>query len=112
MSRQKTNGELAAFNMGYVNNKVTKSNSSAQAKYLVQSVYTPGEVYEGKPINGMFSYRFAKLDDIGMPMFYDKNGNVLGVSDDEIVNADLLITFQLLPDLVTYLRLNTEKEVE
>ncbi|OUN65148.1 hypothetical protein B5G13_11080 [Butyricimonas sp. An62] len=79
-------GWTAAFNMGYVNNKVTKSNSSAQAKYLVQSVYTPGEVYEGKPINGMFSYRFAKLDDIGMPMFYDKNGNVLGVSDDEIVN--------------------------
>lgn len=76
----------AAFNMGYVKNKVTKANSTAQTKYLVQSVYTPGEVYEGKPVNGMFSYRFAGLDDIGMPMFYDKNGKVLGVSSEEIVN--------------------------
>ena len=76
----------AAFNMGYVKSKVTKSNSTAQAKYLVQSIYTPGEVYEGKPVNGMFSYRFAGLDDIGMPMFYDKNGKVLGVSSEEIVN--------------------------
>ena len=75
-----------AFNMGYVKNKVTKANSTAQTKYLVQSVYTPGEVYEGKPINGMFSYRFAGLDDIGMPMFYDKDGKVLGVSSEEIVN--------------------------
>ena len=49
----------AAFNMGYVKNKVTKSKSTAQTKYLVQSVYTPGEVYEGKPVNGMFSYRAA-----------------------------------------------------
>lgn len=76
----------AAFNMGYVKNKVTESKSTAQAKYLVQSVYTPGEVYEGKPVNGMFSYRFAKLDENGMPMFYDKNGNVLGVNSEEIVN--------------------------
>ena len=76
----------AAFNMGYVKNKVTKANSTAQTKYLVQSVYTPGEVYEGKPVNGMFSYRFAGLDDIGMPMFYDKDGKVLGVSSEEIVN--------------------------
>lgn len=76
----------AAFNMGYVKNEVTKSKSTAQTKYLVQSVYTPGEVYEGKPVNGMFSYRFAKLDDKGMPMFYDKDGNVLGVDSDEIVN--------------------------
>ena len=75
-----------AFNMGYVKNKVTKANSTAQTKYLVQSVYTPGEVYEGKPVNGMFSYRFAGLDDIGMPMFYDKDGKVLGVSSEEIVN--------------------------
>ena len=34
----------------------------------------------------MFSYRFAKLDGKGMPMFYDKDGNVLGVDSDEIVN--------------------------
>ena len=72
--------------MGYVKNEVTKSKSTAQTKYLVQSVYTPGEVYEGKPVNGMFSYRFAKLDGKGMPMFYDKDGNVLGVDSDEIVN--------------------------
>ena len=45
----------AAFNMGYVKNKVTKANSTAQTKYLVQKVFAmPGEVYEGKPVNGCF----------------------------------------------------------
>ena len=76
----------AAFNMGYVKNKVTKSRSTAQTTYLVKSIYTPGEVYEGKPVNGMFSYRFASLDDNGMPKFYNKNNEVIGVADDEIVN--------------------------
>lgn len=43
-------------------------------------------MYKGKPVNGMFSYRFASLDDQGMPQFYNKEGKVVGVSDDEIVN--------------------------
>lgn len=77
----------ASLNLGYVNNKVTRSYSTPQSKYLVQSTYTPGEVYKGKPINGMFSYWFAQLDDQGMPRFFDKNGNTIGVGDDaEIVN--------------------------
>lgn len=71
----------ASLNLGYVKNKVTKSYSTPQAKYLVKSTYTPGEVFEGKPVNGMFSYRFAGLDDKGMPMFYDRENNAIQTSD-------------------------------
>ena len=74
-----------SFNMGYVKNKVVKSYSTPQAQYLVKSIYTPGEVFEGKPVNGMFSYRFAKLDDSGIPMFY-MGDKVIGTEDEEIVN--------------------------
>ncbi len=52
---------------GYVKNKVVKSNITPQAESLVKSIYTPGEVFLGKPVNGMFSYRFARLDENGIP---------------------------------------------
>lgn len=71
----------ASLNLGYVDNKVTKSYSTPQAKYLVKSTYTPGEVFKGKPVNGMFSYRFAGLDDQGIPMFYDRDNNAIPTSD-------------------------------
>ena len=71
----------ASLNLGYVNNKVTKSYSTPQAKYLVKSTYTPGEVFEGKPVNAMFSYRFAGLDNQGMPMFYNRENKAIATSD-------------------------------
>ena len=74
-----------AFNMGYVKNEVTKSYSTPQAKYLVKSTYTPGEVFEGKPVNGMFSYPYAKLDESGIPLFY-YGDKIIGVTDSDIVN--------------------------
>ena len=50
---------LSSVNLGYVKNKVVKSNITPQAESLVKSIYTPGEVFLGKPVNGMFSYRFC-----------------------------------------------------
>lgn len=85
--RSKQVSWMSSLNLGYVKNKVTKSNITPQAQNLVKSVYTPGEVYLGKPVNGMFSYRFAELDVDGMPLFYDQDNNKLNAGDTELPTA-------------------------
>ncbi|WP_148114318.1 SusC/RagA family TonB-linked outer membrane protein [Butyricimonas faecalis] len=85
--RSKQVSWMSSLNLGYVKNKVTKSNITPQAQNLVKSVYTPGEVYLGKPVNGMFSYRFAELDADGMPLFYDQDNNKLNAGDTELPTA-------------------------
>lgn len=35
----------------------------------------------------MFSYRFARLDENGIPLFYDENNNILSEDDPEIEEA-------------------------
>lgn len=74
----------STLTLGFVKNKVTHSRVEPQAQKLVQSLYTAGQVVAGKPVNGMFSYRFAGLDADGMPLFYDKEGNKLGAADANI----------------------------
>lgn len=78
---------FSSLNLGYVKNEVTKSNITPQAQNLVKSTYTPGEVYLGKPVNAMFSYRFAELDAEGMPLFYDQDNNKLSSEDTELPTA-------------------------
>ena len=85
--RSKQVSWMSSLNLGYVKNKVTKSNITPQAQNLVKSVYTPGEVYLGKPVNGMFSYCFAELDADGMPLFYDQDNNKLNAGDTELPTA-------------------------
>ena len=77
----------SSLNLGYVKNKVTKCYITPQASSLVQSIYTPGEVMVGYPSNGMFSFRFAFLDENGKPMFYDKDNNKLGYEDANFASA-------------------------
>ena len=77
----------SSLNLGYVKNKVTKCYITPQASSLVQSIYTPGEVMVGYPSNGMFSFRFACLDENGKPMFYDKDNNKLGYEDANFASA-------------------------
>lgn len=87
MIRSKQVSWFSSLNLGYVMNKVTKSNSTPQALNLVKSVYMPGEVYQGKPVNAMFSYRFAELDEQGLPSFYDKDNNKLSAKDPALPTA-------------------------
>ena len=75
---------FSSLNFGYVKNNVEKSYIKPQAQNLVKTLYTPGEVYEGKPVNAMFSYRFAGLNEDGMPLFYDVEGNKLDSSNPDI----------------------------
>ena len=78
-----------AFNLGYVNNKVTKCFVQPQAKDLVKSTFTPGQVMKGKAMNAMFSYRFANLDEEGFPTFYDRDGNIWGAYDAGFLNIPM-----------------------
>lgn len=77
---------MLGVNLGYVNNKVTKSYVTPQAKNLVKSTYTPGEVMQGLPMNAMFSYRFAGLDEEGAPTFYNRDNKVIRGMDSEFMN--------------------------
>lgn len=81
-----------AFNLGYVNNKVTKSYVQPQAKNLVKSTFTPGQVMKGKAMNAMFSYRFAGLDENGYPTFFDRDGKAWGNGDVEFLNIPMDIS--------------------
>ncbi len=85
--RQKSFSWKSSLTLGYVKNKVTKSNIVPQAQNLVKSTYVPGEVVQGRPVSGMFSYRFAELDHAGDPLFYDSENNKLGSKDAEIAAA-------------------------
>lgn len=75
-----------SLNIGYVNNKVLRSSITPEVSSLVGSQYIPGDVVVGYPVNSMFSYKFAKLNGEGTPMFYDKNGNIVDSSSDGIIN--------------------------
>ncbi len=87
---QKNNWDwVLALNLGYVKNKVTKSYVTPQAKNLVRSTYTPGDVMEGKAMNAMFSYHFAGLDEGGTPTFYAADGNIYGVDDAEFLSIPM-----------------------
>lgn len=78
-----------ALNLGYVNNKITKCFVTPQAKDLVKSTYTPGQVLKGKAMNSMFSYRFAGLDESGYATFYDRDGKAWGALDAEFLNIPM-----------------------
>lgn len=88
----------STVNVGFVKNKVTKSLAKPQAKYLVMNYYTPGQIMEGHPINAMFSYKFAGLENgfvvdpenligtdlNGTPKFYGKDGIAYNSGDAQM----------------------------
>lgn len=84
--RKKDIGWTSSLNLGYVDNKVLRSSINPEVSSLVGSQYIPGDVVVGYPVNSMFSYKFAKLNGEGTPMFYDKEGNVVDSSSDGIID--------------------------
>jgi TonB-linked SusC/RagA family outer membrane protein len=73
-----------SLNAGYVKNRVEKSTLTPTVDNLVKSVYTPGEVVVGKPLNSMWAYKYAGLDDTGRPTFYTNDGNIITTDDEEM----------------------------
>jgi len=60
------------FTIGYNKNTILKAYFNPTVNEL--TVYE-GAALEGRPVNGLYSFRFAGLNTDGEPRFYDKNGN-------------------------------------
>lgn len=71
--------------LSYSYNKNTvKQGSVTDNSY---SDYLSGTVvHSGSSIDGFFSYRFAGLDEHGLPRYYNLTGNPDGLSGDEVMN--------------------------
>ena len=74
--RKKDFSWRSTLTFGWVHNEVIHAKFRPTAQNLVGSMYVPGEVVEGKPLDGLFSYRFAGLDKKGMPLFYTPDNEV------------------------------------
>ena len=76
-----------------VKNKITRLNTGDRAVDLVTGA---GFGFEGYPVNPLFSYRYAGLNDEGLPMVYDEQGNVTvgGVNFQETENLDDFLVYE------------------
>jgi TonB-linked SusC/RagA family outer membrane protein len=59
-------------------------------KKLSYDIVTGTDMQKGYPMNAVFSYNYAGLNELGQPGVYDKNGNikVMNTLDDAIVDVD------------------------
>lgn len=63
-----------SMNFSYNKNKLTRiENTNGAPVYFIQA----GQVREGKPLNGLYSVRWAGLDNTGAPQAYDRNGKLV-----------------------------------
>ncbi|MBO4753321.1 MAG: SusC/RagA family TonB-linked outer membrane protein [Bacteroidales bacterium] len=61
------------FNYTYATNEITRFNTADRAVDLVTGA---GYGVEGFPVRALFSYKFAGLNDEGLPQVYNESGNV------------------------------------
>lgn len=62
------------LNFSYNKNKLTRiENTRNDAIYYVNG----GQIREGRPMNSLYSVRWAGLDEQGQPQAYDKDGNIV-----------------------------------
>ncbi|MES2652223.1 MAG: SusC/RagA family TonB-linked outer membrane protein [Bacteroidota bacterium] len=63
-----------AMNFSYNKNKLTRiENTNGAPIYYIQA----NQIREGKPLNGLYSIRWAGLDNTGAPQAYDRNGKLV-----------------------------------
>jgi TonB-linked SusC/RagA family outer membrane protein len=66
------------FTLGYNKNTIL----NAYFNPTVNELTVPeGAAQEGKPVNGLYSFRFAGLNNQGVPQFYDENGEITLIID-------------------------------
>lgn len=63
-----------SMNFSYNKNKLTRiENTNGAAVFYIQA----DQIREGKPLNSLYSVRWAGLDNTGAPQGYDRNGNIV-----------------------------------
>ena len=77
-------GITASFNK----NKVLEV--QPKDKKLSYDIVSGTDLQKGYPMNAVFSYRYAGLNELGQPGVYDKNGHVkvMNTDDDAIIDVD------------------------
>ncbi|WP_162847126.1 SusC/RagA family TonB-linked outer membrane protein [Mucilaginibacter gracilis] len=98
--KKKDWGWTAGFTFAYNKNKVTKVfiQPSGTASIAAGGTGT-GTLIEGYPLNSLFSYRFARINDKGDPVVYDEKG--AEVSNANINNFSALVYSGSLVPLYT-----------
>jgi hypothetical protein len=64
----------SSFNVGYAKDKITRLNFNPR---LSDAIVQGGAAVQGGPRRGLYSTRFAGLDQRGIPTFYDGSGEVV-----------------------------------
>ena len=75
------------FTYGYNYNEVT--NLQTNAAVVAQTV-DRGAPLEGRPVTGLYSFRFAHLNGDGLPLFYTANGGLSNAFSRYTTNLDML----------------------
>ena len=72
---------------GYNSNKVTRLQTNSA---VVRQTVDRGAPLEGRPVTGLYSFKFATLDGDGLPLFYTANGNLSNSFSRYSTNLDML----------------------
>jgi TonB-linked SusC/RagA family outer membrane protein len=75
------------FTLGYNKNTILNAYFNPTVNELTVS---EGAALEGKPVNGMYSFRFAGLNNEGVPQFYNENGEITLIIDQFSRDIDML----------------------
>jgi len=71
-----------AFNIAYNKNTVTSIIGNEIASAYTASSGRNSFFYKGRPLNGLYAFRFAGLDETGLPKFFDSKGNTTYAPND------------------------------
>ena len=85
------------FTLSHNKNKIEKLDVSTP--YTAHSLVTlASKNVEGYPVNSLFSYRYAGLNEKGEPMAYDKDGNKIdGVGSRSLEKEDAVFSGTIVP---------------
>lgn len=75
------------FTFGYNYNEVTRLQTNAA---VVRQTVDRGAPLEGRPVTGLYSFRFATLNADGLPMFYTSSGGLSNSFSRYSTNLDML----------------------
>lgn len=80
----------ARFNFSYNQNKVVTANNQRELVSYYLGSGTGGNPIVGKPIEGIYSYKYAGLDNTGRPQVTDGNGQIYKAGNTVNTNLDVI----------------------
>src|SRR5690606_2611585 len=75
------------FTFGYNKNEVTRLQLT---NGVLRQTVNQGAPMVGKPVTGLYSFKFATLDGDGLPLFYTASGNMSNSFSKYTTNLDML----------------------